>query len=37
MAPKKSILLEVKMESGACGKSSVNFIYKATLSELENN
>lgn len=34
---KKSILLEVKMESEACGKSSLNFIYKATVSELEKN
>lgn len=34
---KKSVLLEVKMESEACGKSSINFIYKATVSELEKN
>lgn len=34
---RKSILLKVKMESEACGKSSLNFIYRATVSELEKN
>lgn len=34
---KKSTLLELKMESEACGKSSVKFIYKASVSELEKN
>lgn len=33
----KSILLEVNIESEACEKRSVNFIYKATVSELEKN